>query len=184
MHKKIKILLAASYLWFFGEGLLGPLYVIFAQRIGGDILEITGAYALYLIVTGMLSIAFGKLSDTHSKEKLMVLGYAINTLATFGYLLVDSPLKLFFIQALLGVAAALATPTWDSLFSEYVDRKKSGEQWGLSDGGPHIVTGVAIIFGGLIVTYFGFAALFILMGLFQVAATILQSLIIHSKSDG
>lgn len=183
MRRQIRLLLAGSYLWYFGEGLLGPLYAVFAQKIGGDILEITGAYAVYLITMGVISVLVGKFSDNHSKEKIMLAGYALNAVATFGYLFVNAPAMLFLVQGLLGVAAALATPTWDSLFSKYLDKKRAGEEWGLSDGGPHIVMGISLLFGGVVVSYFGFETLFIIMGTMQAIATVVQSfLILHNKN--
>ena len=39
-----------------GEGMLGPLFAVFAQRIGGNILDITWAWAIYLGMTGILTI--------------------------------------------------------------------------------------------------------------------------------
>lgn len=175
MNKYLKILLAGSYTWYFGAGLLGPLYTVFAQKIGGDILEITGAYALFLIVMGTLSIFVGRISDHHSKKNLMMFGYLLNAATTFGYLLVDNPLKLFIVQALFGVAVALATPTWDSLFSVHLEKKHIGWEWGLSDGGPNVIMGVALVIGGLIVTYFSFQTLFIVMGVIQTLAVLVQS---------
>lgn len=171
MNPYQKTLLFSSYFWYFGEGLLGPLYAIFTQRIGGDILELTGAYAFYLITMGALSIFVGKLSDSHSKKSLMAFGYGLNAVATFGYLFVDSPFKLFLLQGILGIASALATPTWNSLFSIYQNKKSAGEEWGLDDGGSQIITGVAVITGGLIITYFSFTFLFVLMGAIQVIST-------------
>ena len=41
LNKTTKILLIASSLWYFGEGLFGPLFAIYAEKIGGDILDIT-----------------------------------------------------------------------------------------------------------------------------------------------
>jgi len=125
-----------------------------------------------LIVMGTLAIFVGKFSDHHSKKYLMTAGFALNAVATFGYLFVDSPFKLFFVQGLLGVAAALATPTWYSLFSKYEDKKHAGEEWGLDDGGSHIVIGLATITGGIIITYFSFTALFLLMGIIQIISTL------------
>ena len=174
MNRYLKILLLGSWIWYLGEGLFGPLYAIFAERIGGDILEITGAYALYLIVMGVLSIYIGKVSDHHSKKRLMIFGYLLNAIATFGYLLVDNTLKLFVIQGVLGLAAALASPTWDSLFSDHLDKKHKGQEWGFYEGGPKIITGVALLSGGLILTIFNFQTLFIVMGTIQLIATIVQ----------
>ncbi|VVB60934.1 Major Facilitator Superfamily protein [uncultured archaeon] len=179
MNRYQRALLFSSYMWYFGEGLLGPLYAIFTQRVGGDVLELTGAYALYLVTVGALDIYIGKISDHYSKKHLMTLGYALNAVATFGYLFVDSPAKLFMIQGLLGVAAAFATPTWNSLFSIYENKKHAGEEWGLDNGGSQLVTGFAVVTGGIIITYFSFSFLFVLMGLVQIFSTIILLHMLH-----
>ncbi|HLP79150.1 MAG TPA: MFS transporter [Acidobacteriota bacterium] len=178
MNSNIKILLIASYIWYFGEGLFGPLYAIFTQQLGGDLLDITGAFSTYLIVTGILSILIGRVSDKVSKYKLMMSGYIINTLATFGYLFVDSTLKLIIVQIALGIATALATPTWNALFAANIDKKSVGEEYGLSDGGPRIIFGIAVLCGGFIVTYYSFTILFIIMGCVQTVSTIAQACIL------
>lgn len=171
-NKVIKALLFADIIWFFGEGMLGPLFAIFAERIGGDILEITGAWATYLIVSGILIVFVGRISDKINKRKLVFYGYILNALLTFGYLLVDTPLKLLFIQAGLGLAAALATPTWDALYSEHGTKTKDGTEWGLADGVSQLFTGIAIIIGGFVVTYLSFTTLFITMGIIQIISVL------------
>jgi len=181
MNKRFLNLLVSNYIWCLGAGLLGPLYAIFAERVGGDILELTGAYALYLIIAGILSIYIGKISDHHSKKYLLLIGCSINALATFGYLLVDNPVKLFIVQGFLGLATAFAYPAWDSLFTLSLEKKHLGSEWGLSEGGPLIVSGIGILIGGLILTYYSFTALFITMGTIQVIGTIYQSRILRYK---
>ena len=184
MKKALKILLIGSGLWYLGEGMFGPLFAIFSERIGGDILEITFAWSVYLLVMGTLTIILGKYSDKLNKGKMMVLGYALNALFTFGYLLVDSPYKLVLIQGGLGIATAMATPTWNALYVKYGDRKRDGEEWGLADGIPYIITGIAILMGGFIVSNYSFTLLFLIMGTIQLIATIYQIRILfikHSK---
>ncbi len=181
VNKAEKILLVGSGLWYLGEGMLGPLFTIFAQNIGGDILEISWAWATYLLVMGVLNIILGKYSDHWNKEKVMVWGYGLNAVFTFGYLFVSSPFHLFFVQAGLGVATALATPTWDALYAKHEDRKKDGSAWGLAAGIPDIVIGIAIILGGLVINYFSFTLLFIIMGIIQVIATVYQAQILYCK---
>ena len=135
LNKKIKILLYGSNIWMFGEGMLGPLFAIFAERIGGNILEISWAWATYLILTGILIIITGKISDKKiNKEKLMIVGYSLNAIFTFSYLLVSLPIHLFFVQAGLGISTALATPTWSALYAKFEDKKHDGYQWGLAYG--------------------------------------------------
>lgn len=188
LSKEIKILLIGSNLWYFGEGMLGPLFAIFGERIGGNVLDISWAWAVYLLVTGVLVILIGRVSDakkrrrffffydlTTDKKRLLIIGYALNALFTFSYLLVRSPLHLFFVQAGLGVAAALATPTWEALYSLYGEREQKGYEWGLVSGQAQILTAIGLVIGGLIVNYFSFQILFIVMGMIQVIATVYQA---------
>lgn len=180
LNKKLRVLLNGGNIWFLGEGMLGPLFAIFAERIGGDILDISWAWATYLIVAGLLYIVIGEITDRYdNKEKIMVLGYALNALFTFGYLLVSSPWHLFLVQAGLGLAAAMATPTWDALYAKHEDRRHDGYQWGLAGGMAQVITGLAIVLGGYIVSYASFTALFLFMGVVQVIATIYQAQILR-----
>lgn len=182
ISEKIKILLWGSNLWYLGEGMLGPLFAVFAQKIGGNILDISWAWGIYLLVTGTLIIFIGKISDTKiKKEVLMIIGYALNALFTFSYLLVSSPMHLFFVQAGLGIAAAFAMPTWEALYSLSGNRQQKGYEWGLIGGYTQIITGIAIIIGGLIVNYLSFSVLFVTMGVIQVIATIYQAKILKKK---
>ncbi|MEY4722816.1 MAG: hypothetical protein RLZZ324_329 [Candidatus Parcubacteria bacterium] len=174
-----KNLLYGANIWYLAEGMLGPLMAVFAQRVGGDILEITWAWAAYLVMTGVGTIAVGRLSDRHfSKKKLMIAGYALNAAFTFSYLLVDSPGKLFIAQIGLGLAAALANPTWSALYAEYETKKDAGFIWGLASGQGNITNGVAILLGGAIVSMTSFPVLFMIMGTIQVIATLFQARIL------
>jgi len=128
-----------------------------------------------------MTIIIGHLSDSRvQKEKLMVFGYFLNALFTFGYLFVSSPKHLFLVQAGLGVAAAFAIPTWNSLFSLVQHQEKSGYLWGLAGGQGQLVTAAAIILGGLIVNYLSFKILFLTMGTVQILAAFFQARILKS----
>lgn len=111
----------------------------------------------------------------------MVLGYALNALFTFGYLFVSAPWHLFIVQAGLGIAAALATPTWNALYAKHEDRRHDGFQWGLAGGEAQIIIGIAIVIGGYIVSIVSFTALFLTMGIVQIIATIYQTQILRRK---
>lgn len=153
--------------------MFAPMLAIFTQRIGGDVLDVSWAWAIYLILTGILIMVFGRLSDEKiAKEKFVVAGYGLNALCTFGYLFVSSPWHLFIVQIGLAIATALATPTWNALYARYQKERQAGITWGMSDGQAQLVSGFAIIIGGLVISYFSFTVLFIIMGLVQVGATL------------
>lgn len=174
MNKRdARLLLQSNYAWSLGEGMLGPLFAVFTQRIGGDIFDISWAWAVYLMLTGVLIMIVGKFSDQFiDKKKLMVIGYALNAVFTFSYLLVSSPVHLLLVQIGLSVAAAFSYPTWEALFARSNKKSEDGYGWGLADGGGRFFMGVAILIGGAIVTYGSFHLLFVVMGCLQVIATL------------
>lgn len=172
MKREEKVLLIGASFWWLGEGLFGPLFAVFAGRVGGDVLDISWAWAIYLLVTGALEIYIGRISDRIGHARLMVIGWALNTVFTFAYLLIRSPRGLFLVQAGLGVALALADPTWDALYAKFESGKKAGFLWGLEHGVEELITGASIFIGGVIVSYFSFTALFIVMGVIQALGTI------------
>ena len=159
---------------------MGPLFAIFAEKIGGDILDITWAWATYLIITGVFYIIVGKLINNKSyKEKVMILGYTLNALFTFCYLFVSTPTHLFIVQAGLGIAEAIGTPAWDALYAKSLDEEMDSYAWGLSAGQSQIVTGVAFGLGGLITHFISFEALFVTMGSIQVLAAIVTAQLLY-----
>jgi MFS family permease len=184
LSKTTKLLLLGANIWYFGEGMLGPLFAVFAEKVGGDILDITWAWATYLIMTGLVYILVGKLINKKSyKAKVMVAGYALNAFFTFCYVFVSNPLQLFFVQAGLGIAEAIGTPAWDALYAENMHEEHDTFAWGLASGQSQIVTGIAIIGGGLISHYLSFRALFITMGSMQLLAAIVQARILIKKDQ-
>ncbi|RTL60286.1 MAG: MFS transporter [Sphingobacteriales bacterium] len=182
LSRTSKILLMGANIWYFGEGMLGPLFAVFAEKVGGDILDITWAWATYLAITGICYIIVGKLINGKPyKDKVMVAGYALNALFTFFYLFVSNSWQLFLVQAGLGMAEAVGTPAWDALYAKNVADEHDAYAWGLSSGQSQIVTGAAILVGGLIAHYGSFNILFITMGTIQGIAAIVQAQILFKK---
>jgi predicted MFS family arabinose efflux permease len=105
---------------------------------------------------------------------MMVFGYTLNAVLTFGYLLVDNPFKLFLVQVGLGVAEAIGTPLWDSLYASSLTEEHDTYAWGLSTGQSQIVSGFAFGVGGLMTYYYSFNVLFIAMGVIQLIAAVVS----------
>jgi MFS family permease len=184
LNRVTKILLIASSLWYFGEGLFGPLFAVFAEKVGGDLLDITWAWSAYLIATGVFYVIVGKVfNNSIYKKHLMVVGYGLNTLLTFCYLFIENKEQLFILQIGLGIAEAISTPIWDTLFSTHLEDNESTFHWSLANGHTHFVSGIAIAIGGLIANYVSFNALFITMGTIQAFATIIQAMLLKREQS-
>ncbi|MFA6254158.1 MAG: MFS transporter [Candidatus Paceibacterota bacterium] len=175
LSKPEKILLYSNIIWNFGDGMFGPFFALFTQKIGGNLLDIAWAWAIYLFVTGFLIIVIGKFSDRGlNKAKLMIWGYALTAVCTFAYIFVSSPFELFIVQAILGLAIALCNPTWYALYDKYSNPIHDGYTWGLSDGVVKMFGGLAILIGGVVIKFFSFEALFVIIGVIQIISTIYQ----------
>ena len=182
LSRTTKILLIGANIWYFGEGMMGPLFAVFAEKVGGDILDITWAWATYLVFTGVMYILVGKLINGKKyKEKVMVFGYALNALFTFGYLFVSNTTQLFLVQAGIGLAEAICTPAWDSLYAKNLTDDMDSYAWGLSTGQSQIVTGIAFGIGGLIIHFISFEVLFITMGIIQLGAAVVTAQLLYKK---
>jgi len=186
LSKTTKILLWGANIWYFGEGMLGPLYAIFSEKVGGDVLDLTWAWSAYLVCTGFCYILVGRWFNRRGyKVQMMILGYTLNAFLTFGYLFVSTPLQLFWIQVGLGIAEAIGTPLWDSLYASSLHKDHETYAWGLSSGQSQIVSGLAFGLGGVLTYYYSFEVLFIVMGSIQlVAAVVTAQLLRDNPSAG
>ncbi len=174
MKKTYKILLTASLLANFADNLIGPFYAVFVERIGGSILDIGFTVTVFGICTGVLMIIIGKLSDRLNKELITVFGYGFYALGSLLYLFISSPLQLFGLQVIFALGTACLAAPLTALFARYIQKGKEGAQWGLEGGGAYIAVGIASFIGTLIISQFGFKALFITMFIIQISATLIQ----------
>jgi MFS family permease len=147
-------------------------------------LDLSWALAVFYIVSGIMYIVVGRYVDKNKKEKeIMILGYALNTLATFGYIFISTPFQLLILQAIFGLSSALATPAWNKIFAETENENNAGLLWGLNDGTSSIVLGFGVIIGGYIIYLYSFNVLFIIMGSISLWATIVQAQIFKIEAS-
>jgi len=175
MKRGLKILLLADGFVLFAFGLLAPIYAIFVEKIGGDVLDAGITYSIYLFVLG-ISIFFISRWENHQKYqgKLLAFSYLLFCIAAAGYLFVSNKYHLFIVQAVLGIAEAFNSPVYDGLFSKFLDRGRFVSEWGIYAGMRSIVTAIAAIVGGAVALYFGFKALFVSMILFSILGLLIS----------
>ena len=170
MKRGLVILLACFALFTLAAEMLAPVYAVFVERIGGDLLTAGGAYAIFMGVTGILIIIISKWEDRFKHlEKLVVLGFCIKVIGFTGYVFVSKPMHLFLVQVILGLGEAVSLPAHDGLYSQLLDRGKYASEWGMYDALWYITAAVAGIIGGAISNYLGFKMLFFLMIIISLA---------------
>ncbi|MDQ5954831.1 MAG: hypothetical protein QG583_759 [Patescibacteria group bacterium] len=174
MNKGYKILLIASLISGFADNLVGSFYAVFVRGIGGDVLDIGYSVTLYSILTGVLIIWIGKLSDRINSAKITTLGFVLFAIGSFGYIFISAPYQLFILQVIFAIGTACLSAPLSALFAKYINKENAGLQWALDSGGQKIITGVSVFVGTFIISSFGFKILFLVMGTLQLLSALIQ----------
>jgi len=110
MNLRLKLLLYASVFGNFSSALLGPIYALFVQSIGGSIIVASTSFAVYTIVFALSTTFIGKLEDSRfKKEKMVFIGYFLLTIGNLLFIFVQKAADLYLLQALMGVGVAITS---------------------------------------------------------------------------
>lgn len=165
-NKPLRILLITDGLVLAASAMLGPIYALFVEKIGGDLLEASSTFAVYNLTASLLTFLSGKFTDKIKEEELVVAtGYFIIGIGFFSYLFVNSIWFLLLTQIIIGIGEAVYGPAFDVCYSKHLDKGKYGGEWGAWEGLNYLSKALGAVLGGVIVTFFNFNLIFVLMGL-------------------
>lgn len=158
-------LLVSSYsLSTFSEAVLIPIYAVFVQKVGGDILDAAGAIATFYIVCGLGEIFIHRTSWSQKHRlSLMFWGWLVWLAGIVFFLFISNIFTLFLAQVLTALGNAIADPAYDAELAEHTDSEERDSQYGYYEGIQDIFQGVAALIGGLVAFAYGFKLLIILM---------------------
>lgn len=163
-NRLYKILVSAYVASVFSEGIILPIYAIFVQKIGGDILEASGAMATFLVVEGVFTILVHRLRWSHEHRFILLIGgWVIWLIGIISYLLISNVFMLFATQVFTALGNAIADPAFDRELARHTDKKMEEFEWGIFEGANSIMSGVAAILGGIIAATYGFTVLIYFM---------------------
>lgn len=173
MPLALKILLITDGLFLLASAMLGPIYAIFVEDIGGDILTAGTSFAVFSLVMGTLILLMGKIEDIILRETELWIcaGYFILAIGFFSYLFIKTPWHLFAVQIILGIGEAIQSPAYSAVYSRHLDYKKTAFQWGAWDAVRNFATAGGAIIGSILATFFGFNILFVIMGILALIAS-------------
>jgi MFS family permease len=167
----IKILILSDFLIWSSYQFVTAFFAIFiTDKIQGGSIEVVGlAVAIYLFTKSIFEVPMSMYIDRTKSEKDDLISAIFGTILTavvyFGYTAIDTVLELYILQALQGIAAAIAFPGWYAIFTRHIDKGKEAFEWSLYDVFLGLGMAAAAALGGFIAESFGFNTLFILVGI-------------------
>lgn len=153
-----------------------PLYV---TKLGGSISEVGLIVAINSYCTALFLIPFGLLSDRFGRRTFLLSGLIIVTVVPFLYVFSTTILQLAILRVLHGIASATFVP---NLMASVIDMSPA-EQKGKAIGWYTTATqsGLMIgpIFGGFLLSNFGYEIAFFSSGIIALIALIIASIRFH-----
>ncbi len=164
LNKALRILLGTNAIILIASYMFGPIYALFVEKVGGDLLDASIAGGIYALAAALTTMLMGRFTDRIKEQELVVvLGYSILALAYLGFFFVDSTVKLLVVQAAIGFGEAIYSPAFDAVYSKHLATKRAGSQWGAWESMNYFTAASGSVIGGYIASVWGFPALFIVM---------------------
>ncbi len=163
-NRALRVLLITNGLVLIAGAMLGPIYALFVERIGGSLLDASLTAGIFALAAGVTTLIAGKYADNvKRKDLIVVLGYLVMGIGFVLYTFVNSIIFLFIVQVIIGFAEAFYSPAFDALFSGHTTKKRIGIEWGTWEAMDYFSVAFGAIAGGVIVTLAGFSAIFMIM---------------------
>lgn len=181
VNRVIRHLVISDFFINFAFGLLAPIFAVFVLRsIEGGSLRVIGlATACYWIVRTATTVPLSRFMDRTDGERdefyFVVAGTFVLSSMPLFYIFASLPWHIYLIQAILGLVNSMAVPGWRILFTNHLDKGKTGFEWSLEDIAIGISVGASAYLGSIIADKFGFQVVFIMLAVLGYVSTAILS---------
>lgn len=183
INKFIKILITSDFFLQAGWGLSGPIFAIFLtkQIVGGNLKMVGFIAATYWIVKSIVQPFIAHDMDKNHGEKddfnFLIAGMYVANLVPLGYAFSTRPWHIFFLEFIRALAMACVVPSWSAIFTRHIDKGREAFSWSMESTGIGIAAGIAGASGGIMASFFGFKAVFVLVSVFGILSSSILLLI-------
>lgn len=166
LNRANKILLITNSLILLAGAAVGPIYALFVEEVGGNLMDASLAGAAFALAAGVTVLISGKYADKiKENELIIVFGYTVIGIGFLLYMFVKSIWFLLIVQVIIGLGEAIYSPAFDAVYTKHLRGGGYGSQWSFWYAMSYIVTAVGAIIGGLLVTFLGFYVVFLILAL-------------------
>ena len=175
----IRILIGADLLINSAGGFLAPVFAIFlVESIAPGSIKLAGtAMAIMWVVKSVFRIPVAYALDRRQGERddyySLVAGFFIHSIAYFLYVFATTPMHIYAIQVLFGIAGAFAFTPWYGFFARHIDRHKENFEWSVTNSLVGFGIAGAGYVAGIVAQNYGFTPVFVICGTVSLAGTAL-----------
>ena len=181
VNRVIRHLVISDFVLNFAFGLLAPIFAVFVlKNIQGSSLRVVGlATTFYWIARTASTVPLSRFMDKTDGERdefyFIIAGSFIMSSVPLFYLFASLPWHVYLIEFVLGLSNSMAVPAWRILFTDHIDRGRTGFEWSLEDIAIGVSVAVSAYLGSLLADKFGFGIVFVLLAILGYIATLILS---------
>jgi MFS family permease len=182
LSRFIKKFIIADTALFAGWGFVDPIFSVFLIKeiLGASLVTVGIATSIYWILKSIIQVPIAVYLDKTNGERddfyALIAALIIVGLAAISLTAATRVWHIYIIQVIKAIGFAMYVASWPALFSRHLDKKHTSLDWSLDSTSVGLAIGITGFLGGIIVTWLGYAAVFILAGLFSfISAVILLS---------
>lgn len=128
--KRFYFFLAIIFIFTLGNS-TDALLMVKANEVGVKVAFIPLVYLITSIVSVLMAIPLGSLSDKIGKEKILVAGFLIYAIVYYGFGVTGSVATIVFLFALYGLYSAATDGIQKAFISDIIDKNKQGTGLGI-----------------------------------------------------
>ncbi|MBN2094032.1 MAG: MFS transporter [Candidatus Zambryskibacteria bacterium] len=104
---------------------------------------------------------------------ILVIFTLLMSLIPLLYLVIHTPLQLYFVQFLMGLFTAFTFPSYMAIFTRHIDKDKEGTEWGVYFTLTDLTSAALAAIGGFIAVQAGFPILIIIMVILSIIGSLI-----------
>lgn len=169
MNLVIRCLILSDVIWIGALGLLGPIFALFIVDFieGGNAAVAGAAASIFLVTKSVLQIPAAAIIDRVCGEdddfQFIFFGSLAGAIIPILYLFIHTPLQLYAVQFLYGVALAFTFPSYMAIFTRHIDKTREGTEWGIYFTLVDFSSAIAASLGGIFATTIGYKSLIVVV---------------------
>ena len=166
-----------------GLGLISPIIPNYASDLGASGIYIGLIYSSFSLTRAFLQTPVGRLADTYSKKKIIIVGLIVYALISYLYTLVNSPETLIVVRLLHGVGSSMMMPVAMAYAINLTPKGEEGKYMGYLNTALFTGYGAGPFIGGYIFESYNTLRVFQTMSLLVIISLILTVLFVPDEKD-
>ena len=171
-HERVFAVSVSTALVMTGQGILGPVLPLFAQRMGLSVAAVGVAVASFGLARLIFNVPIGILADARGRKLLLVGGPLVVSVGMIGSAMSASLAPLVVWRFVAGVGSAMYMTGALVYLADVSEPANRARLLGVNQGALLIGTAIGPVIGGLLADRFGFEAPFYVVAAATAAASL------------